>query len=122
MRFINLKLPTLRLIRFLVAVCVCALLVFSSGFAAYAASPNPTSSSKLNEGEAPLNDIYKKSEDILSTDKPFSRQAMQEEANSGLNEVQGSADVDLMKRPDNSQASSIEEKVKDVLEAVPGVK
>lgn len=104
-----------RPLRLLLAVCVCALLVFSSVTPAYSAT-----SSSPTKGETKLLDIEKKSQDAV-LDNPWSLKDTQEEANKGLNEIQGSADADKMKRPENSQgAESIEQKIQKTLEKAEG--
>lgn len=118
MRF---KLPTLRLIRFLVAVCVCTLLLFSHPFPAYSAPVNPTGTQNApDEGETQLLQIERDAQEAVIKD-PYSRGETQYKANQGLNEIQGSADAEKMNRPENSQgATSVEDKVKNVLEKVTG--
>ena len=121
------------LTRSLVAIAVATLLLVSSTVPAFAMdsavhksnmkSGNPqtminSTRSSPTEGEAPLNEIYEKSEDALKQ-PPLSMEKVQQEATKGYNEVQGDADFDKMHRPDNSQeATSAAEKVENALEKV----
>jgi predicted PurR-regulated permease PerM len=116
MNFIRTRLaPSIRTI--LVAF-TCAILIFSTAFPALAGGK--TAPTNLTKGEAPLNDIIDKSQDIIQNGIP-SMEQVQKEANKGINEVQGSADSDKMNRPDNSRkAVSIEERIKTGLEKAEG--
>ncbi len=116
----------LRPVRFLVAVCVCAFLVFSYAFPAYSQpaniSPQPTSNpSSPQQGESNLLNIEREAQEAVLQD-PYSGEKTQAKANEGLNELQGAADIDKMKRPENSAASSVEDKSKDFLEGLTGRK
>ncbi len=104
----------------------CAILLLSTAFPALAsgkaARSNMTAPSSMTKGEAPLNDIIDKSQDVIQNGVP-SMEDVQKEANKGLNEVQGSADMDKMSRPSNSRkAVSIEERIKTGLEKAEGKK
>lgn len=120
MSFIPFNFSALRLVRFLVAACVCALLVFSHAFPAYSDPVNPTSTpTPPAQGEANLLGIEREAQEAVLKD-PYSREETQAKANEGLNEVQGTADIEQMSRPENSQASSVEDKSKNFLEALTG--
>lgn len=122
---IRFNLSSLRPVRFLVAVCVSVFLMFSYAFPAYSdsaanISPQPTSKrTSPQQGESNLLDVERQAQEAVLKD-PYSREETQTKANQGLNEIQGSADLDKMKRPENSQASSVEDKSKDFLEAITG--
>ena len=120
---IHFNMSALRPVRFLVAACVCALLLFSNAFPAFADPVNPTSGkSSLQQGEANLQSIEKEAQKAVLKD-PYSQQETTDKANQGLNEIQGAADFDQMNRPDNSQdAISVEDKSKNFLEALTGKK
>lgn len=116
----------LRPVRFLVAVCVSVFLVFSYAIPAYSqpknVSPQPTSNPTApQQGESNLLEIEREAQEAVLED-PYSREKTQAKANEGLNELQGTADVDKMKRPENSAASSVEDKSKDFLEGFTGRK
>ena len=123
MRSIRFNLSALRPVRFLLAACVCALLVFSYAFPAYSDPVNPTASpTALHEGETNLLDIERQAQEAVLKD-PYSREETQYKANAGLNEIQGAADLDKMSRPENTQgAISVEDKSKKFLEALTGKK
>jgi hypothetical protein len=102
--------------RFLIVAATCTFLMFSNAFPAFAsgAKSNPT------EGSARLDDVQRKSEEILKRD-PLNLQETQAEANKGLNEIQGSADASSMSRPTNSRkVESAAEKVEKALEKATG--
>ncbi|EAW37789.1 hypothetical protein [Lyngbya sp. PCC 8106] len=98
----------LRLTRIFFAVCVCTVLVISQGFPAMAAHSMP------NQGEDSLKDVQKKSEDVLKT-PPRSLDQAKADAPSGLNLVQGDANKEQMKRPENSTSTSVEEQIDEGL-------
>lgn len=105
-----------RPVRVLLAAFVCALVLFSQAMPAYS---SPKSSSPTS-GEANLLKIEKEAQEAVLED-PYSLDKTQKKANEGLNEIQGSADLDKMKRPENSQGTqSIEQKVQKALEKVTG--
>ncbi len=113
---ISLKLPTLRPLRFLLAVCVSALLFFSSAFPAYAASSSPT------KGEDQMLKIEEKSLKAIGDD-PYTMNDQVDETNPGLNAVQGTADQDKMISPEDAKASgttSFTEQVKNAVENITG--
>lgn len=118
---IRFKLSTLRPVRFLLAVCVAALLLLSNAFPAYSAPVNPTGTRNApQEGESQLLGVEREAQKAVLED-PYSREKTQSKAQEGSNEIQGAADLDKMSRPENSQgASSVEDKLKNVLEKVTG--
>ncbi|MFB2936756.1 low temperature-induced protein [Aerosakkonemataceae cyanobacterium BLCC-F154] len=121
MRFINFNLANLlRRVRFFVAACVCALLLVAYASPAYSATSNP------REGEANLLEIEGKSQDAISTKNPsdFGLHKQVKETNPGLNEIQGTADADKMKRPENTarNTKSVEQIIGNTLEKATGEK
>jgi hypothetical protein len=106
-------LSALRPLRFLFAICVCALLVFSYVAPGYAANAP-------RRGEAESAQAMKKMEnkgrEILEAGEPTSLERVQSESNRGLNEVQGAAGAEDMKRPSNSQGTTVEQQIKNALE------
>ncbi|MBD2512457.1 hypothetical protein H6G91_35510 [Nostoc muscorum FACHB-395] len=117
MKIIASVLSILSPVRFLVVAFTCAILLLSSAFPAFAIDSyqsNPT------EGTTQLLDIQRKT-DEAAKEPPAGLKKVQKESNKGLNEVQGDADIDKQKRPENSQgATSVEENIKNVLEKVTG--
>ncbi|MBE9002213.1 MULTISPECIES: hypothetical protein [unclassified Nostoc] len=117
MKIIASVLSILSPVRFLIVGFTCALLLLSSAFPAFAIDSyqsNPT------EGTTQLLDIQRKT-DEAAKEPPQGLRKVQKESNEGLNEVQGAADIDKQKRPENSQsATTVEENIKNVLEKVTG--
>lgn len=114
---IRFNLSNLRPVRFLIAAFVATLLFFSNAVPAFAISTSPSSPTK---GEAPINDIYEKSEDVLKGE-PRTQAELRDTAAEGVNEVQGAADLDQMNTPENSQdAVTAKEQVERVLEKITG--
>lgn len=113
----------LRFTQTLAIIFTCTLLIFSNAVPANAAPANTTQAkSDLTKGSERLDDVQKKSEEILRN-PPLSMDRVQDESNKGLNEVQGDADIQDMSRPSNSRkATSIQEKAEQVLEKVTGEK
>lgn len=107
----------LRPVRFLVVAFACAMLFFASAFPAVAGGLSTPSSP--TKGEAPLDNILEESQNALR-DEPRTLEEVTEKASQGPNEVQGGADLDQMKRPDNSNAVTIQERVEEILENVTG--
>lgn len=118
---IRFNLPALHPVRFLIAVCVCAFLVFSYAVPAYSDPVNISGGkSAPQQGETQLKGIEKEAQEAV-LDDPYSRKQTADKANSGLNEIQGSADIDKMNRPENSQqAITVEDKSKNFLEGLTG--
>jgi hypothetical protein len=106
-----------RSIRYLLVVLVCGLLVFSQVLPANA---KQNVKSSPYEGEANLNAIQAETDETVY-DPPMSlKEIQQRTGKGGLNELQGTADADKMKNPENSQGSSIIEEVKGALEDLTG--
>ncbi|MEG4503221.1 low temperature-induced protein [Microcoleus sp. F6_B4] len=105
MSFISFNFPAKRLVRTLIAVCFCALMFVSNAFPAFAVTSSPT------KGEDKLLGIEKESQEVVQK-KPMSLEETQEKASKGPNEVQGDADIDKMKNPSNTSATSFEQQVK----------
>ncbi|MEG4534232.1 low temperature-induced protein [Microcoleus sp. D2_18a_D3] len=111
MSFISFNFPAKRLVRSLIAVCFCALMFVSNAFPAFAVTSSPT------KGEDQLLGIEKESQEVVLK-KPMSLEETQEKASKGPNEVQGDADIEKMKNPSNTQATSFEQQVKKAVSKV----
>ncbi|MBE9006884.1 hypothetical protein IQ259_17885 [Fortiea sp. LEGE XX443] len=119
MKNMNFGVSLLRPLRFLIIAFTCALLLISNAFPAFAIE---ASKSKPTDATTQLLETQRKT-DELARSAPPGLNKVQEESNKGLNEVQGDADIDKMKRPENSQnATSVEEEVQNLLEKVTGKK
>ncbi|MEG4213028.1 low temperature-induced protein [Microcoleus sp. S13_B4] len=111
MSFISFNFPAKRLVRTLIAVCFCALMFVSNAFPAFAVTSSPT------KGEDKLLGIEKESQEVVLK-KPMSLEETQEKASKGPNEVQGDADIEKMKNPSNTQATSFEQQVKKAVSKI----
>jgi hypothetical protein len=125
MLLFRISLPTLGAVRLAIVICASVLLFFSSAVPAYSSpikdTPGTSNNSDLRKGEDQLVDIEKKTWDFLRPENTFSPDKIRAEANKGLNEVQGAADIDKMKRPSNSQdATTIEQQVEHNLAKLQG--
>lgn len=93
------------------------LLFFVSAAPALAIGSSP---SHPASGEEPLDEILKESQESVKGG-PRKMNELQDKSNrGGLNAVQGSANVENMKRPDNTSAEAVSEQVEEVLESVTG--
>ena len=105
MSFISFNFPVKRLVRTLIAFSFCALMFVSNAFPAFAITSSPT------KGEDKLLGIEKEAQKVAG-ENPMSLEETQEKASKGLNEVQGDADIEKMKNPSNTNATSFEQQVK----------
>ncbi len=113
MKSIALTLSGMRPVRFLIGSVICALIFFSNAFPAAAIS-SPKSAPE--DSTTQLLETQKKTDEI-TTEPPPGLKEVQKKSNEGLNEIQGAADLDKMKRPDNTQSSStVEENILKALE------
>ncbi|AFY50831.1 hypothetical protein Nos7524_5106 [Nostoc sp. PCC 7524] len=119
MKIFNIVLSILRPVKFLIAAFTCALLFLSSTVPAFAIE---SYQSEPTEATTQLLETQRKTDEVARSAPPSLRE-VQKKSNEGLNEVQGAADIEKMKRPENSQSStSVEEEVKNFLEKVTGNK
>ena len=118
-----------RSVRLFVAACVCVLMLVSNAAPAFS-FPNPFSSNKAAQSSDPAKGEDKllgieegaqktvnRSQDLLS-----GKEVIKKSQEGRINEVQGAADIDKMKRPSNSQAETVEGILKDKLEKATGQK
>jgi hypothetical protein len=119
MKIIGFVSSLVRPVRFLVVAFTCVLLLLTNAFPALAID---TTKSAPTEGTVQLNEIQLKT-DEKATEAPLGLEETQAETYQGLNEVQGDADFDKMKRPENSQnATTVKDQVENFLEKVTGNK
>ncbi len=104
--------------RLLIAAFACTLVLFSNTFPTFAATNSPSS---LTKGETHLNEIQRRT-DKSTYDPAMSMGEIQKRSDpkrGGINEVQGAADANKMKTPENSQQEvTILDNVKDMLKKV----
>ncbi|AFY99287.1 hypothetical protein [Calothrix sp. PCC 6303] len=109
----------LRSVRALVLTAICAAFIFANSVPAFAIE---SYQSKPNEATTQLLETQRLTDEV-SRSAPPNLEETQERANKGINEVQGDADADKMKRPENSKtAVTVKDEVKNVLDKVTGKK
>ncbi|MBD2207972.1 hypothetical protein H6G33_36960 [Calothrix sp. FACHB-1219] len=119
MKIIALVSSLLRPVRFLVIAFTCTLLFVSNAFPAFAIE---SYQSHPEEATTQLLETQRKTDEVGRSNPP-GLERVQRESNKGLNEVQGDADIDKMKRPSNSTSStSVEDEIENLLEKVTGKK
>ena len=96
-------------IRLVLTVFACGLLFISTAYPAQAATSNTT------DGEANLNRIQAKTDDVARSN-PRGIEEITQEAQKGLNAVQGDADKDKMISPEDTNATTVKEKAANFLE------
>lgn len=117
MKIFTVVLSILRPVRFLIVALTCALVFLSSAVPALAIG---SYQSDPKEATTQLLETQKKTDETAKS-APLGLKKVQEESNKGLNEVQGDADINKMKRPENSaNVDSVEDNVKNLLEKVTG--
>ena len=95
-------------VRIVLTAMVCGLLLISAANPAMAAT-------KTTDGEASLNRIQAKTDDVARSN-PRGIEEVTKEAQKGLNAVQGGADADKMVTPDETNATSVKEKAASFLD------
>lgn len=123
-----------RSLRLVVAAAVGALILFSNATPAYSLDiPNPFAGDKSEaaqttnptKGEDKLLGVEEGAQKaaIRQGDRDLlSREQVMEKSAEGINEVQGAADIEKMKRPSNSQGETIEGILRERLEDATGQK
>jgi hypothetical protein len=121
MKMFTFVLSILRPVRYLIVIVACSFLLFSSTFPAFAIE---SYQSDLKEGETQLLETQRLTDEVSRmTPDQLDLKQTQKRSNKGLNEVQGDADINKMKRPGNSQdAVSVEGEVNSFLKKVTGNK
>ena len=98
--------------RTLLTVLVCGLM--------FAAMANPVlAASKTTDGEASLNRIQDKTDDVARSN-PRGINEVTKEAQKGTNAVQGGADADKMVSPEETNATTVKEKAASFLDNLGG--
>jgi hypothetical protein len=119
MKIFTVVLSSLRPVRFLIVAFTCALLLLSSAVPAFAIS------SPQSDPEDATTQLLgtQRETDKVAKEPPPGLKEVQKKSNEGLNEVQGAADIEKQKRPDNSQgATSVRDEVENFLGKVTGNK
>ena len=79
------------------------------------AYPAQAATSKTSDGEASLNKVQAKTDDVASSN-PRGIKEVTKEAQKGLNAVQGGADKGKMISPEEADATSVREKAANFLD------
>jgi cytoskeletal protein RodZ len=109
----------LRSVRALIFTAICAIFIFANAVPAFAIE---SYQSQPKEATTQLLETQRLTDEV-SRSAPPSLEETQERANKGINEIQGDADADKMKRPENSRtAVSVKDEVQNALEKVTGKK
>lgn len=104
--------------RILVVTILCTLIFISASLPAFASS-NPKTTSVPTQGEANLEDIQARTEELATEDPPSMTDVIKKQEG-GLNEVQGKADAGQMISPDEAESTSFEEQVGNLFKKVKG--
>jgi hypothetical protein len=109
-----------RPMRFLVLAITCALLLLSNTLPAAAIESYKSNPQK---GTEQLLETQRRTDELTTQAPPGLEETQKRTSGGGLNEVQGTADIEKMNRPENSQeATSVEEEVSNFLKKVTGNK
>ena len=96
-------------IRIVLTVLICGLLFVAT------ANPVQAATSKATDGEANLNRIQDKTDEVADSN-PRGIEEITKEAQKGTNAVQGGADKDKMISPDEANATTVKEKAASFLD------
>lgn len=95
--------------RIVFTVFICGMLFIAT------ANPVQAATSSATEGEASLNKVQAKTDDVARSN-PRGINEVTKEAQKGLNAVQGSADADEMIAPEDANATTVKEKAANFLD------
>lgn len=107
-------------LRMLGIVSLSIFLLLALSLPAFAVTSGQNNPSNLTKGEEDLSGILEQSREFMDSKGYFSTNKVQRQSNRGLNEVQGAADLDKMKRPSNSQGTTVEKTAQKALENIQG--
>jgi hypothetical protein len=103
--------------RLILVAFACTFIFLFNAFPAFAIS---SYQSEPTEGPTQLLETQRKTDEAAKS-PPIGLKETQEKTRRGLNEVQGEADIEKMKTPENSQsATSVEQEVEGFLEKMTG--
>lgn len=119
MKKVGFGLSMLRPVRFVIVAITCTLLFFSNAFPAFAAIG--TKASDPEEATTQLLDIQKRTDEASAKPPLSAEDQIEATKGGGLNEIQGTADIEKQNRPENSRsAKTVEDEVKNLLDKVTG--
>ncbi|BAZ80854.1 hypothetical protein PN497_17395 [Sphaerospermopsis kisseleviana CS-549] len=106
--------------RLIVLAFACTFIFLFNAFPALAIS---SYQSEPTEGTTQLLETQRKTDEAAKK-PPIGMKESQEKTRRGLNEVQGAADIEKMKRPENTESgtTSVEQEVESFLEKITGSK
>ena len=122
MKSMHFNLASLRPVRLLLAVCLCASILFANAFPAFAVSSTPTKGDA--EAAKTMKAVTEVSRDVAKS-APLSREQTQARANQGLNEIQADSGLEQMKNPGTSEGvpsaeESVKQKLENIVKKIPG--
>jgi hypothetical protein len=118
MKKVGFDLSMLRPVRFVIVAIACTLLFLSNAFPAVAVGTNK---SNPKEATTQLLETQKRTDEASAKPPLGAEEQIEATKGGGLNEIQGTADIDKMKRPENSgNATTVEDEVKNLLDKVTG--
>ncbi|QYX31354.1 hypothetical protein [Sphaerospermopsis torques-reginae] len=105
-------------LRLIVVAFACTFIFLFNAFPALAIS---SYQSEPTEGTTQLLETQRKTDEAAKK-PPIGMKESQEKTRRGLNEVQGAADIEKMKRPENTESAttSVEQEVEGFLEKITG--
>ncbi|MBF2065641.1 MAG: hypothetical protein IGS39_14650 [Calothrix sp. C42_A2020_038] len=119
MNFSHFIKPVVSAFRFVIVTVLCVSLLFSNTLSAQAIGAKKSAPTEATDQ---LNLIQKQTDEVARK-APLTLEETQAKTEKGLNEVQGDADKDKMKRPENSgSATTVQDQVKNILDKVAGDK
>jgi hypothetical protein len=113
------SLSMLRPVRFVIVAIACTVLFFSNAFPAVATVGTKASNPK--EATTQLLETQKRTDEASAKPPLSAEDQIEATKGGGLNEIQGTADIEKQKRPENSgNATTVEDEVKNLLDKVTG--
>lgn len=104
-------------LRFFLAVCLCAVMLFASVVPSAAAQANVKDKPMVNEAGKVAKEYEATAKETIDKGGLQSLEEVRDRsAGGGLNEVQGTTGFDEMKRPSNTSAKSIEQQIEEGLD------
>ena len=99
-------------LRYILVVCLCAMVMFSSVVSSAAAQAVVKDKPMVNEAGKIAKEYEKTAKDAIDQGGLKSLEEVRDRAANGApNEIQGTAGIEDMKRPSNTNATSIEEQI-----------
>lgn len=104
-------------LRFFLTICLCAVLLLASVVPSAAAQTNVKDKPMTNEASKIAKEYERTAKETIDKGGLQSLEEVRDRSSGGaLNEVQGTAGFDEMKRPSNTSAKSIEQQIEEGLD------